>query len=254
MKSEASTSRSDEIEIIKTKILPRNKNGFKFLPQVNRPIKSNQVRALSNAIAKMGVTRDIIVAKLPFIDKGLFIIDGQHLYTALVSMDSPIPYREIIIENVEDLIDRIATLNNTSKSWTMTDYIHSWSYIRDDYKKLQRYYQMYDFEYNNLAAYLSNKYKGGGNVTKSIKNGSFKVMDEEKNVGLLKDLTECLRVIPCDNRFKSRYVCAEYLKFRRLTDSYDHELFLMKLRETRKLYKFIHHEDEKLSDFFQQLI
>ena len=71
--------------LIDIKVMPKDGKGFDFLVSLNRSIKPAQVTTLSKSINKMGVVRPIIVADFTYLGKkGKYIIDGQHLYHALL--------------------------------------------------------------------------------------------------------------------------------------------------------------------------
>jgi hypothetical protein len=155
----------------------------------------------------------------------------------------------------KQLIETIALLNASSKNWTMADYVLSWSSINPDYVKLNRYFQIYDVEISIIASILSNgNVSSAGTITKKIKQGEFAIQNEEENVTILDGITDILKVIPRMNRFENRYVCAEYVNFRRTEGcSYDHKAFMKKLEANKKQFILATQEQEKLSDMFRKL-
>jgi hypothetical protein len=131
--------------------------------------------------------------------------------------------------------------------------------VSNDYKKLLHYYNVYDFELVFLAGVLMNKnYKGisgGGNVTKFIKKGEFKVSDEQKNVEILNKLTDVLKIIPRLNRQENKFLCSEYVDFLRINLSkYNHEKFLENLKKQKQKFILATHEQTKLASMFEKLI
>lgn len=231
-----------------------------FLAGINRPVDPAQVTKLAASIDSMGLIRPIVVARIDFIE-GVsvpYIIDGQHLFNAMLRNDIPIEYVEIDVTDLADLVEKIALLNASSKSWKLTDYILAWSAVKEDYKKLNRYFNIYDFELSVLAAILSCKEvranAGGGSVTKTIKNGTFEIVDEQDQVSILNDLTDILKVIPRMNRFENRYVCGEYVNFRRTTGcDYNHAEFMKNLEKNKQKFILATQEQDKLSDMFRKL-
>lgn len=152
-----------------------NYSKFAILP-MNRGIDSKHVQKMIASIRKMGIIRCVITTTTNIIEgeEKTYIIDGQHLATALEREGMPIPYIEISIESEEDLIEKMAYLNNSSKSWDLMNYINAWKMIRPDYMKLFKWKNMYDIEVSMLACIATNmpSIRFG---TQPIKNGTFKI-------------------------------------------------------------------------------
>jgi hypothetical protein len=69
------------------------KKGFRTLDNVNRAIKPAHVTRMAESIMKLGILRPVVVAYLDFKGvKDYYIIDGQHLYHALIRLGYDIPY------------------------------------------------------------------------------------------------------------------------------------------------------------------
>lgn len=227
-----------------------------FLAGINRPVIAYQVTKLAESIGAIGVIRPIVLATMDFIDgqKKDYIIDGQHLYNACIRNNIAAPYVKIIIKNQQDMVEKIALLNASSKSWTMTDYITAWSCIYEDYKKLFHYQNVYDFDLSFIAGVLSGaSVSDGGSASLRIKKGTFKVIDEEVNTLILDRTTDMLKIIPRLTRGSNRYVCTEYVKFVRTIPTYHHGNFLKKLEKNKEKFVLATHEPDKLSGMFQLL-
>jgi hypothetical protein len=155
---------------------------FAVLP-MNRGIDSKHVQKMITSIRKMGVLRCVIACTTNIIEgeEKTYIIDGQHLATALEREGSPIPYIEIAIESEEDLVEKMAYLNNSSKSWDLMNYINAWKMIRPDYMKLFKWKNMYDIEITMLAMIGVNnsaiRYSTG-----IIKTGQFEITNMQAEV------------------------------------------------------------------------
>lgn len=228
-----------------------------YLAGINRPIIPAQVTKLAESLMKMGIIRPVVCCEVDFITgkKELYIIDGQHLFNALLRLGWEIPYVIIEVKDKQDLVEKIALLNSSSKSWTMQDYVLAWASLKPDYVKLNHYFQVYDFEIGIIAAILSNVTLGNGStITKKIKSGEFAIEDEMLNVDILNTLTDVLKIIPRMNRFENRYVCSEYVNFRRTEGSnYNHEAFMSRLTANKQKFILATQEQEKLSDMFRKL-
>ncbi len=242
---------------MKIQILKKDSSkSFSYLAGINRPINPAQVTKLAESINKMGVIRPIVTATVSFLTgkPTRYIIDGQHLFNALLRNNLDIPYVEVNVKDKKELVETIALLNATSKSWTMLDYVTSWGCIANDYKKLLHYYNVYDFELSELSGILSSKVVNGGSMSRVIKRGEFKIIDEDKNTTILDNLTDILTVIPRMDRMHTRYVCGEYSNFLRSSfGSYNHTAFMTNLRKNKDKFILATQEHEKLSEMFKKL-
>lgn len=232
--------------------------GFKFLTGINRDIIPSQVTKLASSIECMGIIRPVVVADIDFLgEKGTYILDGQHLFYALMRLDQDIPYTKIQVKDKKDMIVKISLLNASSKSWMMLDYITAWSCISEDYKKLMYYYNMYDFEICLLGDILMGRSSCnlGGTCTMRVKKGEFKIVKEAEQVVILDRLTDMLKVAPRMDRVQNLYICREYVSF--LKDAgkaYNHEKFISSLAKKKTLLVFTTQEKGKLAEVFKKLI
>jgi hypothetical protein len=150
---------------------------FAVLP-MNRGIDSKHVQKMIASVRTMGVIRPVITTTTNIIEgeTKTYIIDGQHLATALEREGLAIPYIEIKVKTEEELILKMAYLNNSSKSWDLMNYINAWKMIRPDYMKLFKWKNMYDIEVTMLAILGVNnaaiKYS-----TSTVKTGDFKIVN-----------------------------------------------------------------------------
>jgi len=241
---------------------PTSKKGLHFLAGINRAVGPGHVTKIANAIMRIGkIIRPVVVAKISFIDgiEKLYIIDGQHLYTALLRLGIDIPCTFIEIKNQQELIEKIASLNASSKSWCLLDFITSWASIKDDYKKLNRYFEIYDFELSIIASILSdrtiNVNAGGSSISKYIKDGTFTIYDEAGAKKKLDYLTDIFKILPRMNRSENKYACSEYLNFlSKVGSKYDHTKFLAKLLKIKDSFVFATQEPGALETTFKQLL
>ena len=241
---------------MKTQILKKDsKQSFSYLAGINRPINPAQVTKLAESVIKMGIIRPVVIAYISFIDgiKKPYIIDGQHLFNALIRNNMDIPYVVIDIKDKTDLVEKIALLNASSKNWSMLDYITAWASLSNDYVKLNHYYQVYDIDLCTLATILLGQSVDGSSTVKTIKNGKFKVVDEKLNVSILDYVTDLLKVIPRMARNDNRYTTREYIKFLRTTKTYNHKKFLDNLKKNKKEFILATQEEGKLVELFTKL-
>lgn len=236
-----------------------SKKGFLLLAGLNRSIVPYHVTKMSISVDKMGIVRPVVVATLSFITgkPEIYIIDGQHLYTCCLRNKIDVPYVEIQVKDKTDLVEKIALLNSSSKSWCMQDYVTAWGSLKEDYVKLNKYFQIYDFEFGIIASILNNQSissaVGGANVNKRIKDGTFKIFDEEINVKILDNLTDVLRIVKRQARNENRYISSEYVNFYRNCKDYDHKKFIKNLKAQKDLFILATQEEGKLNEMFQKL-
>lgn len=235
----------------------KSKIDFQFLTGINRGIVQSHVTKLAKSLMKIGNIRPIIVAKLSFMTGKIqyFVIDGQHVMMALIRLGWPIPYVTIEIKDKQDLVEKIAMLNASSKSWSFKDYINSWACLNEEYVKLNNYGKTYDIEFSIVAAILNEESLTSANsIGNKIKTGQFIIKNEKFNKQILDDLTDILKIIPRMNRFQNRYACSEYVNFRRtLVIKYDHKGFMKNLYKNKEKFIFATQEKSKLADMFKVL-
>jgi hypothetical protein len=105
-----------------------------------------------------------------------------------------------------------------------------------------------------LASILNDNNTDGGNIAKKIKNGTFKIVNEETNVGILNQLTDVLKIVPRMNRMENKYLCTEYIKFCRNCSKYNHEKFLKNLDKNKEAFALVTQENGKLKELFNKFI
>jgi len=228
-----------------------SKQGFLILDCLNREIKPHQVSTIATSVQKIGIIRPVTVAELTYKGKkGLYIIDGQHLYFALLRLNLPIPYKVIDVADDMELVETLALVNNSSKAWTLIDYIQAWSYIKSDYKTLVKYFNIYDLELSTIATIL---YGRSETISKVIKTGRFKVNSEEKAVKLMDYTTDLLKVLPRQDRTTGRRLVNSYIMFvyDNFTD-YKHEKFMKHIKKNLSRLDLLNGSDDDLRDFYSQ--
>lgn len=242
------------------KFMPKNSSkGFSFLVSLNRNVKPAQVTKLAQSINKMGVIRPIVAANFTYNGvKGLYIVDGQHLYHALLRNNMDFPYVEIDISSNQDMVEKIALLNSSSKSWTLQDYIQAWSYINNDYKKLHGYFNTYDLELSQIASILHKNQApsntSGDAITRYIKNGTFRIINEKHAVNILDCITDTLKIIPRLDRMSNRNFVSAYVDYMTSRGAqYNHAKFLTILKKHVSELKFVTADKSVVMDFLMTL-
>lgn len=213
---------------------------FSVLP-MNRDIDSKHVQKMIASIRKMGVLRCVIACTTNIIEgvSKTYIIDGQHLATALEREGQPIPYIEIEIKSEADLIEKMAYLNNSSKSWDLMNYINAWKMIQPDYMKLFKWKNMYDIEITMLAAIGVNN-AGIKHSTQSIKTGDFRITNQNAE-----DMCKAFNDIFLKIGMSERSVKFQFLTaFLQAYGNYNHQKVIANLDKHLKTVKLMMNGDE----------
>jgi hypothetical protein len=201
--------------------------GFSLLAGINRAVVPSQVTKLAESIKSMGVIRPVVVADLNFsgLSQGTYVIDGQHLYHACIRLNIDVEYKKIIINSHQELVEKIALLNSSSKSWTMDDYISAWASLRPDYRRLLDIHSTYAIDAETCAAVLSNTVTGGNR--NALRRGSFKIVDEAENIKLVERLAEVLRIVNRKDFYRKRDVTRSFCAlYKEMSQNYEHALFI----------------------------
>jgi predicted transcriptional regulator len=112
---------------------------------------------------------------------------------------------------------------------------------------------VYDFDRGVIASVLMGLAVDSGSLTRKIKSGAFKIVNEKDGILLLNDLTDVLKEIPRMNRIENRYLCREYIKFRKSYKKYNHKTFLQNLKKNADLFILATQEEDLLSEMFVKL-
>jgi hypothetical protein len=198
---------------------------FHLLP-MNREIQAVHVEKMVSSIRNMGCIRDVIVAVTNLIDgiTRCYIIDGQHLFTACQREGLPIVYRAVKINTDEELVEKMAALNNTSKSWNLINYVNAWKYVNTDYMTLLKYINLYNLEPSMIAMIAMNQTNATG-TSRLIKKGEF-VISNSKTAEMCKAFSDFfIKIGTADRWIKFNFLSvftSEYGK-------YDHAKALLKL-------------------------
>lgn len=213
---------------------------FSTLP-MNREIDSKHVQKMIASLRMQGCQRTVICCRITFIDgtSKLYIIDGQHLATALEREGQPIPYIEIDIESEEELIEKMSYLNNSSKSWDLMNYVNAWKMIRPDYMKLFKWKNMYDIEITMLAIIGVNN-SGIKHGTSVIKTGNFTIINPNAEA-MCKAFNDIfLKIGMSDRAIKFQFLTA----FMQAYGNYNHIKVMANLDKHLKTVKLMSTGDE----------
>jgi len=208
---------------------------FAILP-MNRAIDSKHVQKMIASLRLQGCVRVVQCCRTNIIEgeEKLYIIDGQHLATALEREGQPIPYIETEVTSEEDLIEKMAYLNNSSKSWDLMNFINAWKMIRPDYMKLFKWKNMYDIEITMLAAIGINN-AGIKYTTSTIKTGNFQITNP-KAEDMCKEFNDIfLKIGMSDRSVKFQFLAA----FLQAYGTYNHTKVMSNIEKHMKTVKLL---------------
>lgn len=149
---------------------------------INREIKIQHVNSMQESVERHGILRNVIIVFIKHLNK-YAIVDGQHLSVALQNMGMDIPCTLVNCQNDEEVTQLMIDLNNTSKSWSVTNFLNA--YCKNgiyEYQKALKVTKEHkltisDFEF----IYLGN----GEHQHKSFKQGLMKFANEKDSDKLL---------------------------------------------------------------------
>ena len=212
----------------------KSKEPLLFMDILNRGVTPAHATELTVSLNDMGWIRPIVIfiINLPKNNLvGKYIGDGQHTYMAAMRLGLCVPYVEVKIDSMEQLVRRLAMLNSTSKAWGLGDFVKAWSSIHDDYKKLARYKEIYDLELSCIAGILHESHSifSSFNI---IKDGTLKIKNEEKAVMYLNYVSDFVSVLPkLERGFGRRIINAYHFYLLNNHDTYNHTRFLKNLKK-----------------------
>lgn len=228
---------------------------FHHLTDINRSVNPLHASKMKNSIQKYGQLRPVLVARLDFIGTRTldYIVDGQHLMSALVQLGMDVEYERITgIKNYQQLVELISTLNTTSKSWTLFDYVNVWAATKKrSYIKLIEYQKEFKLPYSTLCMALNTD--DMHKITSRMKEGKFSIREEDWARGLIKRIKNVLEIIK-SSRSEQRVLIQSYIRFYKSKGStYSHTKFLTGL-QTHKSRVIVNLRNMKMcSDILEQV-
>jgi len=229
------TELKDALALLKKIKFTKSYNQFYLLEGINRIPDPSHIQKMVSSIRAIGVIRPIICVKIKFLDGTfkLYIIDGQHLFKGLVAENLEIPYVIIESDDKIDLVNKMAMLNNSSKSWTLLNYVNAFKMYIPDYNTLFELRDRYNIEPLMLVSICT---KGTSSVvtgSQLLKSGNFKITN-----------TEAQQMAKAFNDFflkigrADRWVKHQFLQvFMRAWSTYDHAKSLANLDKHIKTIK-----------------
>lgn len=174
---------------------------LEFLPKAfNRPTTDQHIAVMKESIERIGVLRDIVILVTSAfgVKNAMYVLDGQHLLRAILDgakITGEFGVTITHLDNIEDIICAVSTMNATAKPWRLNTYLDAWvSSDYDDYKYLRSVYLKTGYGLSGLIeAYTGAKSKGNrafktGNFAANRKDGDriLKIYNEACALGLKK--------------------------------------------------------------------
>lgn len=155
---------------------------FKFLDN-NRILNPSHIQTMIESVRSMGVIRPVVCIETDVISgkKERYVTDGQHLFTCLVSEGMEIPYIVLNVKDEIEVVVKMAKMNNSSKSWTLMNYVNAFKPYLPDYQKLHKMRNLYNIEPLMLAAICTRGTSAVVAGSQIIKSGKFKITNSEAN-------------------------------------------------------------------------
>lgn len=202
-----------------------------FMPQGNRDLSSKQIQKLKHSINKYGILRDVILIKTSLFGgkSKYYIIDGQHLFMAVESLNmlEDLEYKvcKYDFKSISEIVSFVATINSSQTPWKLQNYIEAYAStnLHLDYNKLIAKRIRYNLSFTLLAMVYGGL--GQSAASNMLKEGKFKFVDEEKGDKVVKILQDVILLIGRSNSMTlNRFTTAFYNWYNAV--NYDHKKFL----------------------------
>lgn len=214
---------------------------YKYKTQ--RPVNAGHVLVMKDSVIRNGQIRPVMVVEIK--DK-LFVIDGQHLLEALIQLDMPVWCQMIECDSDEQITQLIIDLNNTSKSWQLTDYVNSWAMSGlKDYRQLKRDSEITFKDVQITVIMQAYTQKSRAKSTKLVKEGKFEIVNKTRGEELIQNICELNYVVP-----NTRQMNEALIKLMLNSESYNQQHMYKRLKAVGKTYVF----STKEGQLYKQLL
>ena len=193
---------------------------LKIIP-FNREIGSRP--ALAKSLNEFGLINPIkVILTSAFSGKNeLYMIDGQHTYSECILEKIEVYYNVVLIsDDIPQIVRLMGILNNTQEGWTCDNYIKCYTYVQNPH-----YLYLVSKKKDTRFSYpVLNTIYGTGRSTKSLKDGTFQIVDKEKGdliCNYVMDINK-IKVLPMKAVIGFKY-------FHDSINNYNHERFLRNL-------------------------
>lgn len=198
----------------------------------NRKVSKAHVRSL---VRSMEENPTLFEFRPILVNDAMFIIDGQHRFTAAQQLGLPIWY--IIGKNLT--IADTQAMNMNQRNWTPIDFARSYAALgKEQYQIYLKFREQYHhFEHGLAMALLTGVGSANGSGVTSIKfkAGELVIDDLERSEWMADKLEEVLEVVkPIMSAHQSSGLLSAALRMMRHVD-YDHEQFIKHLKQQNEI-------------------
>jgi hypothetical protein len=199
----------------------------------NREVRMDHSNKILSSVHKYGILRLPVIVKTKLYSASVkpFIVDGQHLITALIKAGvKEVECKVAEAQSTEEIVNMIACLNTTSASWKLDNFVDAFCATgKDSYNTLKAHKLSTGFNYSVSAKIL------GYGSSHDIKSGKFslKCQDADK---MTKYLIEVCAFMKTNNANFMK----GYLDFARTTKTYNHDCFMKTLAIHKDKIDIVH--------------
>lgn len=229
------TDLKDALALLKKMKFSKDYRKFILLDGINRIPDPKHIQKMVTSIRAMGIIRPIICVKVRFIDgiERLYIVDGQHLFNALCAEGLEVPYIVIETEDKIDLVNKMAMLNNSSKPWTLLNYVNAFKMYIPAYNELFELRNKYNIEPLMLAAICTRGTSAVATGSQLLKSGNFRISNPHAE-----EMSKAFNDFFLKIGSADRWVKHQFLQvFMRAWGGYNHEQALANLDKHIKTVK-----------------
>jgi hypothetical protein len=232
---------------------------FRRLPHgLNRELDFRHTAVMRQSVSLHGNNRLVIIVKTDVIDGVMreYIADGQHLFEALVVLGKHIVYKHVIVGTKEQLVKLLTDMNNTSKPWTLMNYIDAWAELNDDYKHLQRSVVRYGIKPQGVAMVAMNL-PARATIAHMIKLGRYHVVDRTRFRTMMNHVIDLLSIpeLGTSNAgYLPNRLIAAFIRHYGSTSSYNHFIIKQRLIDNVDLIRGVYAAVNELETILEERI
>lgn len=222
------------------------------MPPFNRVIMPRHVDKLVKSVQEMGIVRALVTTVNEDVDgqKKRWILDGNHLYLALVRLGLPVYYVDVPTTDVNHMIHLMAMLNTSSKGWKLTDYVKCWAYSGNShYQILLKLQQMHNYGWCDLSTIYNEAYNHSS-VQLTLKTGKYEIGNKERGDQIIKYLEDVFTVIDKINSFTCAKWVRAFVAYYNNETKYNHKELMKCLRKHKAVLLAVDSE-QNLTKFFK---